>query len=373
MLMLYYFTLGRSTHERTAISHGDRLVQRPPGGKKGAAGCQHGVCGGGVSTVSGPAGLVGLACHVGAAGGYCRGACGGVVPEIASRSHTERIGAVADEALKSAGVGLNDIGAIAVTCTPGLIGALLVGVSYAKGLAYAANIPLVGVNHIAGHIAANYLTYPDLEPPFVCIVASGGHSHIVRVVDYNRFELIGRTRDDAAGEAFDKAARALGLPYPGGPEIEKLAKCGNPNAFRFHAPFNEGESNDFSFSGIKTAVVNLLHNAEQKGEVLNKADVAASFQRAVADTLTMKSVRAALREKSSVLALAGGVSANNVLRTRLQTECDRNGIRFCRPDMRFCTDNAAMIACQGYYMLRSGEVSGLDLNPSAAEFLSEGR
>ena len=297
---------------------------------------------------------------------------GGVVPEIASRSHTERIGAVADEALKTAGVGLNDIGAIAVTCTPGLIGALLVGVSYAKGLAYAANIPLVGVNHIAGHIAANYLTYPDLEPPFVCIVASGGHSHIVRVVDYNRFELIGRTRDDAAGEAFDKAARALGLPYPGGPEIEKLAKCGNPNAFRFHAPFNEGESNDFSFSGIKTAVVNLLHNAEQKGEVLNKADVAASFQRAVADTLTMKSVRAALREKSSVLALAGGVSANNVLRTRLQTECDRNGIRFCRPDMRFCTDNAAMIACQGYYMLRSGEVSGLDLNPSAAEFLSEG-
>ena len=177
----------------------------------------------------------------------------------------------------------------------------------------------------------------------------------------------------SAGEAFDKAARALGLPYPGGPEIEKLAKCGNPNAFRFHAPFNEGESNDFSFSGIKTAVVNLLHNAEQKGEVLNKADVAASFQRAVADTLTMKSVRAALREKSSVLALAGGVSANNVLRTRLQTECDRNGIRFCRPDMRFCTDNAAMIACQGYYMLRSGEVSGLDLNPSAAEFLSEGR
>ena len=193
------------------------------------------------------------------------------------------------------------------------------------------------------------------------------------MVDYNRFELIGRTRDDAAGEAFDKAARALGLPYPGGPEIEKLAKCGNPNAFRFHAPFNEGESNDFSFSGIKTAVVNLLHNSEQKGEVLNKADVAASFQRAVADTLTMKSVRAALREKSSVLALAGGVSANNVLRTRLQTECDRNGIRFCRPDMRFCTDNAAMIACQGYYMLRSGEVSGLDLNPSAAEFLSEGR
>lgn len=295
---------------------------------------------------------------------------GGVVPEIASRSHTERIGSVVDEAISKAGVRLEELGAIAVTSTPGLIGALLVGVSYAKGLALALNLPLIGVNHIEGHIAANYLTYPDLKPPFMCLIASGGHSHIVLVRDYDSFELIGRTRDDAAGEAFDKVARALGLCYPGGPEVERLAREGNPNVHPFHAPFNEGESSDFSFSGIKTAVVNLLHKAEQKGEALDKADVAASFQRAVVDTLVKKSIRAALASGLDTLALAGGVSANTALRERLEAECALHGLRFCRPDMRFCTDNAAMIACQGHYRLLAGERSGLELNPSADSFLA---
>lgn len=297
---------------------------------------------------------------------------GGVVPEIASRSHTERITAVAEEALQTANVTLDDIGAIAVTSSPGLIGALLVGVSFAKGLAYAKELPLIGVNHIEGHIAANYLTYPDLEPPFMCLVASGGHSHIVLVKDYDEFELIGRTRDDAAGEAFDKVARALSLPYPGGPEVEKLAAQGNSRAYPLHTPFNSDLSTyDFSFSGVKTAVVNLMHNAEQKGENVNKADIAASFQRSVVETLTQKSVRAALDHGMSTLALAGGVSANMALRSRLQGECDKYGIRFCRPDMRFCTDNAAMIACQGHYRMIKGERSDLDLNPTAGSFLSE--
>ncbi len=296
---------------------------------------------------------------------------GGVVPEIASRSHTERITAVVEEALEKAGVGLPDIGAIAVTCAPGLIGALLVGVSFAKGLALAADKPLIGVNHIEGHIAANYLTYPDLEPPFMCLVASGGHSHIVLVKDYDEFELIGRTRDDAAGEAFDKVARALGLPYPGGPEVEKLAESGNARAYPLHTPFNSDLSvYDFSFSGIKTAVVNLMHNAQQKGDEPNRADIAASFQHSVVETLTMKSVQAALDRGMGTLALAGGVSANKALRERLQRECDKRGLRFCRPDMRFCTDNAAMIACQGHYRLLKDQRSDLDLNPSAESFLS---
>ena len=275
------------------------------------------------------------------------------------------------EALEKAGVTVDDIGAVAVTSAPGLIGALLVGASFAKGLAYAKDLPMIGVNHIEGHIAANYLTYPDLEPPFMCLVASGGHSHIVLVKDYDEFELIGRTRDDAAGEAFDKVARALDLPYPGGPEVEKLAKQGDPKAFSLHTPFNSDYSSyDFSFSGIKTAVVNLMHNAQQKGEELNRADIAASFQRSVTETLTMKSVRAALDRGMGTLALAGGVSANQALRNRLQRECDKNGIRFCRPDMRFCTDNAAMIACQGRYRMLKGQRSDLDLNPSAESFLS---
>lgn len=298
---------------------------------------------------------------------------GGVVPEIASRSHTERMGSVVKEALDRANISISEIDAIAVTSEPGLIGALLVGVSYAKGLAYALKLPLVGVNHIAGHIAANYLTYPELEPPFMCLVASGGHSHIIKVMSYDSFELIGRTRDDAAGEAFDKAARALGLSYPGGPELEKLALNGDENAYRFHTSFNEGESDDFSFSGIKTAAVNIIHNAAQKGETLNRADVAASFQRAVVNALTMKSVRAAMMNGEKTLALAGGVSANMKLRESLESACKANGIRFCRPDMKFCTDNAAMIACQGHYLLMQGKRSELDLNPSAGSLFSSNR
>ena len=294
---------------------------------------------------------------------------GGVVPEIASRSHTERMGAVVREALSNAGATLEAIDAIAVTYRPGLIGALLVGASYAKGLAFALEKPLIGVDHITGHIAANYLTYPELEPPFMCIIASGGHSHIVRVDGYTEFTLIGRTRDDAAGEAFDKVARALGLPYPGGPELEKLAKDGDENAYRLHTAFNEGESYDFSFSGIKTAVVNILHNAEQKGEEVSKADLAASFQRAVTDALTVKSVRAAKEYGMKTLALAGGVSANTCLREKLEKACKKAGIAFCRPDMKYCTDNAAMIACQGHYELMAGKLSSLDLDPSAASFL----
>jgi len=288
---------------------------------------------------------------------------GGVVPELASRSHVEKIGEVVNYALESANVAIDDISAIAVTCGPGLVGALLVGVSYAKGLAFAKGLPLIGVNHLAGHIAANYLTYPDLKPPFMCLVASGGHSHIIKVEDYHKFTLLGRTRDDAAGEAFDKVARALGLPYPGGPELEKLAREGDPNKYPFHSDLNQSmEESDFSFSGIKTAVVNLLHNAEQKGETLNPADIAASFQRAVCDALTMKSVHAAKRYGMDTLALAGGVSANKALRGALEAECQRQGVRFCCPDFRFCTDNAAMIACAGHYGLMAGQLSGLELN-----------
>ena len=288
---------------------------------------------------------------------------GGVVPELASRSHVEKIGEVVNYALESANVTIDDISAIAVTCGPGLVGALLVGVSYAKGLAFAKGLPLIGVNHLAGHIAANYLTYPDLKPPFMCLVASGGHSHIIKVEDYHKFTLLGRTRDDAAGEAFDKVARALGLPYPGGPELEKLAREGDPNKYPFHSALNQSmEESDFSFSGIKTAVVNLLHNAEQKGETLNPAHIAASFQRAVCDALTMKSVHATKAHGMDTLALAGGVSANKALRGALEAECHRQGIRFCCPDFRFCTDNAAMIACAGHYGLMAGQLSGLELN-----------
>ncbi len=289
---------------------------------------------------------------------------GGVVPELASRSHVERVGGVVRAALEQAGVRLSDIAALAVTSGPGLVGALLVGLSYAKGLAFSEGLPLIGVNHLAGHVAANYLTFPDLEPPFTCLVASGGHSHIVAVESYTAFRLLGRTRDDAAGEAFDKVARALGLPYPGGPELEKLAKAGDENRYPLHAAFNEGPGLDMSFSGLKTAVVNLLHNAAQRGEQADAASLAASFQRAVCSTLTEKALRAALGQGRGIqtLALAGGVSANQYLRAMLEAACQKHGLRFCCPDMRFCTDNAAMIGCAGHYALLSGLRSGLELN-----------
>ena len=288
---------------------------------------------------------------------------GGVVPEIASRKHVEAIAGLTDQALSDAGLTKSDVDAVAVTYAPGLIGAVLVGVSFAKSVAYALGVPLIPVHHVRGHIAANYLTYPDLEPPFICLVASGGHSHIIEVLDYDRFRLLGHTRDDAAGEAFDKVARALGLPYPGGPELEKLALTGDPKKYPFHSALNHSaEEADFSFSGIKTAVVNLMHNAAQKGETLSKADIAASFQRAVCDTLTLKAVHAAKEHGFNTLALAGGVSANRALRSSLARACEEQGIRFCCPDFRYCTDNAAMIACAGHYALMAGELSGLDLN-----------
>ncbi|MDO4853571.1 MAG: tRNA (adenosine(37)-N6)-threonylcarbamoyltransferase complex transferase subunit TsaD [Clostridia bacterium] len=283
---------------------------------------------------------------------------GGVVPELASRNHVDQIGIVVEQALEDAHRTLETVDAIAVTCGPGLVGALLVGVSFAKGLALSHNLPLVGTNHILGHIAANYLTFPDLQPPFTCLIASGGHSHIVRVNDYDRCELIGKTRDDAAGEAFDKVARVLGLPYPGGPELEKLAKEGDPKAIRFHSAFNESDGFDMSFSGLKTAVINTLHTAEQKGETVSRADLAASFQYAVNSILSDKAVRAA----DHTLALAGGVSANRNLREMLQRKCDKKGIRFCCPDFRYCTDNAAMIGSAGFYLLMKGHLSDLDLN-----------
>lgn len=291
---------------------------------------------------------------------------GGVVPELASRSHVERIGGVVSDALAKANVALSDLDGLAVTCGPGLVGALLVGVSYAKGLAMATGLSLAGVNHLAGHIAANYLTYPDLEPPFVCLVASGGHSHIISVDDRSSFTLLGRTRDDAAGEAFDKVARVLGLPYPGGPELEKLALSGDPLRYTFHSGFNAQSGPDFSFSGIKTAVINLMHTASQRGEAIDPADVAASFQHAVCSTLTTKAVAAAKAAGASTLALAGGVSANKALRASLAEASAQAGIRFCCPDFRFCTDNGAMIACAGHYELMAGHLAGLSLNARPA-------
>jgi len=296
---------------------------------------------------------------------------GGVVPEIASRSHVQKIGVVVRLALEEVHLALSDLDAIAVTNGPGLVGALLVGLSYAKGLAYAAGLPFLGVNHIASHIAANYLSYPDLEPPFTCLVASGGHSHIIAVEDYDRYRLIGRTRDDAAGEAFDKVARVLGLPYPGGPNLEKLAREGDPNRYRFRSAFNEGEGYDFSFSGIKTAVVNRLHNAEQAGEAVDRADLAASFQKTVVDILAEKSIRAAKAqagEAGTKLALAGGVSANRVLREAMEMRAKSAGIAFYCPDFKYCTDNAAMVGSAAYGKLLRGQTDALSLN--AVPYLS---
>ncbi len=287
---------------------------------------------------------------------------GGVVPELASRNHVDQVGPVVESALADAGLTLADVDAIAVTGGPGLVGALLVGVSYAKGLAFATGKPLVNTHHILGHIAANYLTFPDLEPPFTCLVASGGHSHIIEVADYDRCVLLGRTRDDAAGEAYDKVARVLELPYPGGPELEKLAQTGNPHAIRFHSAFNEGEGFDMSFSGLKTAVINHLSNAKQRGDEINRADVAASFQFAVNTILSDKAVRAAVENGHGVLALAGGVSANKNLRQMLTEKAQRRGIRFCCPDFKYCTDNGAMIGSAGFYLLMKGHISDLDFN-----------
>ena len=274
---------------------------------------------------------------------------GGVVPEIASRKHIESINPVIDEALLKAGVTINDIDAVAVTYGPGLVGALLVGVSCAKAYAYAAKKPLVPVHHIKGHIMAHFIAHPELKPPSVCLVASAGHSHIVEVQDYMHLNVLGRTRDDAAGEAFDKIARVIGLGYPGGPLIDKLAKEGNPKAVQFPRVKMDNDSLDFSFSGVKTAVINYLHKAEQNNEEVNKADVAASFQEAVTDVLCDHTIEAAKRCGLKIIALAGGVASNSDLRKKMADWGKNAGIKVLYPDPILCTDNAAMIACAGYY------------------------
>jgi N6-L-threonylcarbamoyladenine synthase len=287
---------------------------------------------------------------------------GGVVPEIASRKHIEKINQVIEEALESAGKKLEDMDAIAVTYGPGLVGALLVGVAEAKAISYAAGLPLVGVHHIEGHISANYIENKDLEPPFICLVVSGGHTHLVKVKDYGEYEILGRTRDDAAGEAFDKVARAIGLGYPGGPKIDRLSKEGNPNAIHFPKAKIEDAPYDFSFSGLKSAVLNYLNGCKMKGEEIVEADVAASFQKAVTDVLVEHAMLAVKESGLDKLAIAGGVASNSTIRSAMEEACKANGIRFYRPSPIFCTDNAAMIGAAGYYEYCKGVRHGLDLN-----------
>jgi len=287
---------------------------------------------------------------------------GGVVPEIASRKHTEQINQVIEEALKKAEVTLDDIDAIAVTYGPGLVGALLVGVSAAKAISFAKKIPLVGVHHIEGHISANYIENKDLEPPFVCLVVSGGHSHLVKVNDYGQYEILGRTKDDAAGEAFDKVARAIGLGYPGGPKVDKVSYEGNPDAITFPRAKVNGSVYDFSFSGLKSAVLNYLNSCEMKGEEIVQADVAASFQKAVVDVLVDHSMKAIREYGIKKFAIAGGVASNSHLRAALEEACAKEGVSFYRPSPILCTDNAAMIGAAGYYEFIKGNISGYDLN-----------
>ena len=287
---------------------------------------------------------------------------GGVVPEIASRKHIEKINQVVEAALKEADVTLDDIDAIGVTYGPGLVGALLVGVAEAKAIAYAKKKPLVGVHHIEGHVSANYIEHPDLEPPFLCEIISGGHTHLVIVKDYGSFEILGRTRDDAAGEAFDKVARAIGLGYPGGPKIDKLAKEGNPHAIDFPRAHMEDAPYDFSFSGVKSAVLNHLNKCRMTGEPIVEADIAASFQQAVVDVLVDNAIRAAKDYHMDRLAIAGGVASNGALRAAMEAACEKEGIRFYRPSPIFCTDNAAMIGVTAYYEYQKGTRHGWDLN-----------
>ena len=287
---------------------------------------------------------------------------GGVVPEIASRKHIEKINYVIKEALAEAGMGLKDMDAIGVTYGPGLVGALLVGVAEAKAISYASGVPLVGVHHIEGHISANYIENKDLEPPFICLVVSGGHTHLVVVKDYGKYEIIGHTRDDAAGEAFDKVARAIGLGYPGGPKIDKLAKEGNPDAIHFPRAKVEDSPYDFSFSGVKSAVLNHLNGCKMKGEPIVEADIAASFQKAVCDVLVGHAIQAVKDYKIPKLAMAGGVASNSALRAAMKEACDKQGIPLYYPSPILCTDNAAMIGAAAYYEYMSGTRSGLDLN-----------
>ncbi|MBR1585757.1 MAG: tRNA (adenosine(37)-N6)-threonylcarbamoyltransferase complex transferase subunit TsaD [Clostridia bacterium] len=294
---------------------------------------------------------------------------GGVVPEIASRAHVEKVDRMVDQALREAGMALQDVDAIAVTCGPGLVGALLIGVSCAKALAFAAHKPLIPVNHIEGHICANFLTDLSLAPPFACLVVSGGHSHLFSVEDYGVYRIIGQTQDDAAGEAFDKAARVLNIPYPGGPLLDKLAEEGDPRALKLPRPKTEGRY-DYSFSGLKTAFINAVHNARQKGEALHDADLAASFRQAVVAFLVDKAMLAADDLNLKKMALAGGVSANRLLRREMQRACDKRGIQLYMPQLSLCGDNAAMIGSAAYYRLLRGEIADLTLNARPALRLS---
>lgn len=287
---------------------------------------------------------------------------GGVVPEIASRKHIERIDQVIKQALNDASVTPDDIDVIGVTYGPGLVGALLVGVAEAKAIAFAKNKPLVGVNHIEGHVSANYIQYPELEPPFLCEIISGGHTHLVIVKDYGEFEILGRTRDDAAGEAFDKVARVIGLGYPGGPKIEKLAREGNPEAIDFPRAHIADAKYDFSFSGVKSAVLNYLNKARMTGGEINRADVAASFQKAVIDVLVENALSAARERGTDHIALAGGVASNGALRAAFEDVCKKNGLKLYVPAPVLCTDNAAMISCAAYYEYKKGNTAGWDLN-----------
>lgn len=291
---------------------------------------------------------------------------GGVVPEIASRAHCDAISGITYEALETAGVTLKDIDAVAVTNTPGLIGALLVGVSFAKSLAYANNIPLVPVNHIKGHVAANYFVHPDLEPPFLALVASGGHTSLIKVVDFTTFETVGRTRDDAIGEAFDKVGRVMGLPYPGGAEMDRLASIGDPDSIRFPSAAVVGDNLDFSFSGLKTSVINYLHNCEQKGESYSRENVAASFTRTVVGSVIKKLGAAVDMTGLDRIVIAGGVAANSHLRAGLEKFCSKRGLRFYMPPRSLCGDNGAMIAAQGYYEFLAGVRADTSLNAFAS-------
>ena len=297
---------------------------------------------------------------------------GGVVPEIASRKHVEAVTGLADQALEQAGMNRGDLDAIAVTYAPGLIGAVLVGVNFAKGASMALDLPLIPVHHVRGHIAANYLTHPDLEPPFVCLCVSGGTTAIVDVKSYTEMEVLGGTRDDAAGECFDKVARVLGIGYPGGGPMDRLAQGGDDSRYELPRAHVAGHELDMSFSGLKTASLNLIHNAQQKGEELSLQDFAASFGRAVSDSLVPRAMAAARMKGYGRLAVAGGVAANSRIRADLQAACAKSGDKLYLPELKYCGDNAAMIGCQGFYEWKAGHVAGLDLNAYATRDISLG-